>query len=42
MKQTVVDWIRNAVRDGVRKAGWVFLAGFCAGGAFMWWLKNAL
>jgi len=38
MKQLVVRWIRN----GTRRVGWVFLAGFCAGGAFMWYLWKML
>ena len=38
MKQLVVSWIRN----GTRRVGWAFLAGFSAGGVFMWGLWKVL
>ena len=34
MKKLVVRWIR----DGTRRVGWAFLAGFSVGGVFMWGL----
>jgi len=42
MMQTVVKLIRQILRDGVRRVGWPFLAGFCAGGWLLWYLWKAV